>query len=69
MSHGELFERHPLCTCPELTWSALTGEATTPDLQACRDRAFGGIDPHPVISTEEMREITAQLTGRMGMSG
>jgi hypothetical protein len=42
-------ERHPLCTCPELTWDAATGRANPPDLDACRARAFGGINPHPVI--------------------
>lgn len=41
---------HPFCTCPELTWDAATGRAAAPDLAACRARAFGGIDPHPVMS-------------------
>lgn len=50
-------ERHPLCTCPELTWDAATGRAPAPDLDACRARAFGGIDPHPVIGATMLDEI------------
>jgi hypothetical protein len=50
-------ERHPLCTCPELTWDAATGRAPAPDLDACRARAFGGIDPHPVLTADDLRAI------------
>jgi len=53
--------RHPLCTCPELTWDAATGRADPPDINACRARALGGIDPHPVLSEEDMRAAIAAL--------
>ena len=61
MSHGELISRHPLCTCPELTWDAITGRASAPDLDACRGRAFGGIDPHPVLDADDLREIARTM--------
>ena len=57
MSHGGLIERHPLCTCPELTWNAFTGRADPLDLDACRSRAFVGIDPHPVLTDRDLRRI------------
>lgn len=53
--------RHPLCTCPELTWDALTGRAPAPDLDACRARAFGGIDPHPAVELAEATSVINEL--------
>lgn len=47
--------RHPLCTCPELTWDVVAGRAAPPDLDACRRRAF--VDPHPVVSLEDLRAL------------
>lgn len=52
--HIEREKDHPLCTCPPLTWDAVTGRAASPDLDACRARAFGGIDPHLVIDPREI---------------
>lgn len=63
MSHGELTSRHPLCTCPEPTWDVVTGWAEAPDLDACRSRAFAGIDPHPVLDAADLRAI-ARLAKR-----
>lgn len=54
--------RHPLCTCPELTWDAATGRADVPDLQACRDRAFAGLDPHPIIG--DLGALLEEMKGR-----
>jgi hypothetical protein len=55
--------RHPLCTCPELTWDAATGRADSPDFAACRARALG-IDPHPVLDVEDLRVIVEEMRGR-----
>lgn len=57
VSYDKPFQRHPLCTCPDLTWDAVTGRAAPPDLAACRARAFGGIDPHPVLDAADLRAI------------
>ncbi len=54
MSYTTRTERHPLCTCPELTWDMATGRAEPPDLDACRARAFAGINPHPVLTEEDL---------------
>jgi hypothetical protein len=64
MKTGYLYswQRHPLCTCPELTWDAVTGRAEPPDLDACRARAFAGIDPHPVLTAEDLRAIRQEST-------
>lgn len=48
---------HPFCTCPELTWDAATGRAAPPDLAACRARAAFGIDTHPVLAADELRDL------------
>lgn len=63
MSHdGPVAEPHPLCSCPELTWDAATGRAEPPDLDACRSRvSLMGIDPHPVLTADDFREIVRQL--------
>lgn len=45
-----------LCTCPEATFSG-----PAPDWQACRDRAPMGLDPHPVLSAEDLQAMTAVL--------
>lgn len=58
------WERHPLCTCPELTLDAATGRAEPPDLAACRKRA-GVVDPHPVLTEAEMRKAIADLRARL----
>lgn len=55
---------HPLCTCPELTWDAATGRAEPPDLDACRARALGGIDPHPVIDPRELPALRMAISTR-----
>lgn len=57
---------HPLCTCPELTWDMATGRAEPPDLAACRARAFGGIDPHPVLDADDIRQLTKQFLSGHG---
>ena len=58
MKTGDRPERHPLCTCPELTWDAATGRAPAPDLEACRSRAL--VDPHPVLTAEDLAELRAE---------
>lgn len=58
-------QRHPLCTCPEPTWDAVTGEAGAPDLDACRARAFGGVNPHPVLTADDLRAVIANLRERL----
>lgn len=63
MSYDKPFQQHPFCTCPELTWDTATGRAAPPDLAACRSRAFAGIDPHPVLDADDLREIAKQLHG------
>ena len=55
MKTGDRSERHPLCTCPELTWDAATGRAPAPDLEACRSRAL--VDPHPVLTAGDLAEL------------
>ncbi|MGK5677482.1 hypothetical protein [Actinoplanes sp. URMC 104] len=60
--------RHPLCTCPELTWDTATGRAAAPDLDACRSRAL--VDPHPVAGADELRAaVAAILTPRRPAAG
>jgi hypothetical protein len=41
---------HPLCTCPEATFTF------HPDRAACRARAYP-IDPHPVLEIEDIRAL------------
>lgn len=60
-------ERHPLCTCPEPTWDAVTGRAEPPDLDACRARALGGIDPHPVLDARDLAAIRVHHTPRLNV--
>lgn len=71
MSHGQRVGRpHPFCTCPDLTWDMVTGSAPSPDLEACRARAFMGIDPHPVVGADELRTVVgAYLQGGGGTHG
>lgn len=61
VSYDKPFQRHPLCTCPELTWDMATGRAAPPDLDACRAKAL--VDPHPVLDAADMAEIIKQFTG------
>jgi hypothetical protein len=49
-------DRHPLCSCPALTWDMATGRTTAPDLNACRARSPFA-DPHPVLDADAIREI------------
>jgi hypothetical protein len=49
-------DRHPLCTCPESTFTFW------PDRDACRARAFP-LDPHPVLEIEDIRDIRAIVAG------
>ncbi|MDQ8046727.1 MAG: hypothetical protein REI11_19130 [Patulibacter sp.] len=58
MSGGPAASRHPLCTCPELTWDMLTGRAEAPDRQACRDRS-PFVDTHPVLTPADIERVTA----------
>jgi len=61
VSTSQPSSRHPLCTCPELSWNAATGRAPAPDLDACRANAFG-FDPHPIMAAADFREVSAQLS-------
>jgi len=47
--------RHPLCTCPELTWATLT---QAPDRGACQ----GGSIAHPVVTVDDIHALLAQMT-------
>lgn len=60
MAHDELLTRHPLCTCPEATFTSW------PDPQACRDRATARgftVDPHPVLEIEDIRAMRSIVAG------
>lgn len=56
MAHEQRFTSHPLCTCLSLTFDRLDV-----DRQPCRDRAATGVDPHPVLTAEDMRAVIAAL--------
>jgi hypothetical protein len=61
--------RHPLCTCPELTWDAATGRAPAPDFDVCRARALAGIDPHPAaLDAGDLRAIASTVAPRLNMA-
>jgi hypothetical protein len=58
VSLGEIFERHPLCTCGPFRFPGQEGIGTvTPE--GCREnaQAIYGIDPHPVLSSEDLEQI------------
>jgi len=40
--------RHPLCTCPEITWSG-----PAPDRSQCA----GGTTAHPVMTADDIKEL------------
>lgn len=56
MAHEPRFTAHPLCTCPPITFDRLSI-----DRQPCRDRAPMGIDPHPVLTADDLRAIMLAL--------
>lgn len=55
MAHESRFPAHPMCTCPPTTFDG------GPDRQPCRDRA-APIDPHPVLTAEDMRAVILALS-------
>lgn len=52
-------QAHPMCTCPEMTFSG-----SAPDRAECRRKAYP-VDPHPVVSADDLRERVAALRGRI----
>ncbi len=60
MSHETRWpSRHPLCTCPELTFANLA----TFD----RTRCAGGATAHPVLTGEEGEQLVAALKAQHGV--
>jgi len=57
VSHGEVFLRHPLCTCGSVTFFSQTAALVTRDGCRYHAKSIYGIDPHPVLSSEDLEEI------------
>lgn len=49
--------RHPLCTCPELTWAILDGRQPPLDTSQCRG---GAIAHPPPLDIDQVRELLAE---------
>lgn len=52
--------RHPMCTCPEVTFANLSTIDVAREREGCRRRAVFGdlaIDPHPVITCRDLHEM------------
>lgn len=52
---------HPLCGCPELTF---TGGPNLEQIEACRERSHG--ITHRVVSLDDLRDLRALLVERNG---
>lgn len=60
MTHEERWpQAHPMCTCPEMTFSG-----PMPDRAECRRKAYP-VDPHPVVSADDLRERVVALRRRI----
>jgi hypothetical protein len=66
MSHWTQ-EAHPMCICGPMTFGEVKGTVTR---EGCREhaKAIYGIDPHPILSAEDMDEIMAQFRKRLGVT-
>lgn len=65
MSHWTR-EAHPLCTCGPMTFGEVKGMVTR---EGCREhaKAMYGIDPHPILSDDDLQEIMAEFRERYGV--
>ncbi len=58
---------HPLCICGPMSFGETKGLVT---IEGCRANAQGiyGIDPHPVMSKQDMEEIIIAFRERLGVT-
>jgi hypothetical protein len=45
--------KHPLCTCPDLTFAVYDGRMPPPDRSHCA----GGTTAHPILTADELERL------------